>query len=71
MSLRRSVLSLTALTALLAAVPALAQSTSATIRGIVKDETGGLPGASIVARESSGGFSFNATTGAEDRKSVV
>jgi hypothetical protein len=45
------------------AVPALAQSTSATIRGVVKDETGGLPGASIVAREASSGFTFEATSG--------
>ena len=33
-------------------VPAAAQSTSATIRGTVKDETGALPGASIEAQGS-------------------
>ena len=41
------------------AIPALAQSTSATIRGIVKDDTGALPGASIVAKETASGFSFD------------
>jgi len=60
-----TLLSFVVLAPLLAGVPARAQSTSATIRGIVKDDTGGLPGASIVARESSGGFSFNATTGSD------
>lgn len=50
---------------LAASSPALAQSTSATIRGTVVDETGGLPGASIVAQEAGTGFSFNATTGAD------
>ena len=47
------------------AVPVLAQSTSATIRGIVKDDTGPMPGASIVARETASGFSFDATTDAD------
>ncbi len=47
------------------ATPGLAQSTSATIRGIVKDDTGLMPGASIVARETTGGFSFDATTGTD------
>ena len=46
-------------------VASLAQSTSATIRGLVKDETGGLPGATIVATETSNGFSFGATSGAD------
>jgi outer membrane receptor protein involved in Fe transport len=45
--------------------PALAQSTSATIRGTVKDDTGGLPGATIVAKEVTGGFSFDTTSGAD------
>jgi hypothetical protein len=43
-------------------VPALAQSTSATVRGIVKDETGALPGATIEAKETGSGFSFSATS---------
>jgi outer membrane receptor protein involved in Fe transport len=47
------------------ALPSFAQSTSATIRGVVKDDTGGLPGATIVAKETTGGFSFDTTTGAE------
>lgn len=55
-----------ALACLLAcSTPALAQSTSATIRGVVKDDTGGLPGANIVAREITGGFTFTAVTGTD------
>jgi outer membrane receptor protein involved in Fe transport len=50
---------------LAAAVPSSAQSTSATVRGIVKDDTGGLPGASITAQETASGFSFSATSGAD------
>ena len=46
-------------------LPSFAQSTSATIRGVVKDDTGGLPGATIVAKETTGGFSFDTTTGAD------
>lgn len=67
MSRRRSVLSTFAAFALVVttAVPSLAQSTSATIRGTVKDDTGGLPGAIIVAKESTAGFSFTATTGSD------
>jgi outer membrane receptor protein involved in Fe transport len=56
---------LTALAAAVAAVPAGAQSTSATVRGIVKDDTGGLPGASITAQETASGFSFTATSGSD------
>jgi outer membrane receptor protein involved in Fe transport len=65
MSPRRSILSTLAAAALAlaAAAPCRAQSTSATIRGTVVDDTGGLPGASIVAREATGGFSFAATSG--------
>ena len=48
-----------------AAVPASAQSTSATVRGIVKDDSGGLPGATITAQETASGFSFSATSGAD------
>src|SRR5258706_7049264 len=48
-----------------AAAPGLAQSTSATIRGVVKDDTGGLPGANTVAKEASGGFAFSAATGSD------
>jgi outer membrane receptor protein involved in Fe transport len=62
---RRSLGPFAALCALLVAVPTFAQSTSATVRGIVKDETGGLPGASITAQEASSGFSFSATSGAD------
>ena len=50
---------------LAAAVPASAQTTSATVRGIVKDDTGGLPGATITAQETGSGFSFTATSGAD------
>lgn len=56
---------LAAFAVLLAAVPASAQSTSATVRGVVKDDTGGLPGATITAQETSSGFSFTATSGAD------
>jgi hypothetical protein len=66
MPIRRVVPAVVALAlAVSAAAPSLAQSTSATVRGTVKDETGGLPGAAIVAREVTGGFSFEATTGAD------
>ena len=68
MALRRSVRSpLAALVLLAAAVPGLSQSTSATIRGIVKDDTGGLPGAQIVAKEATGGFTFEVTSEADGR----
>ena len=45
--------------------PALAQSTTATIRGVVKDETGSLPGATINARETASGFTSDTTSGAD------
>jgi len=45
--------------------PSRAQSTSATIRGTVVDETGALPGASIAAQETGTGFSFSATSGTD------
>ncbi|HET9317208.1 MAG TPA: carboxypeptidase-like regulatory domain-containing protein, partial [Vicinamibacteria bacterium] len=52
--------------ALAAAQSLLAQgATTATIRGTVVDETGAMPGASIVAQDTGTGFTFSATTGAE------
>lgn len=48
-----------------ATIPVSAQSTSATVRGVVKDDTGGLPGASIVAKETTGGFTFEAASGGD------
>ena len=66
MTSKRHLTLLAALAATLAAaVPASAQSTSATVRGIVKDDTGGLPGATITAQETGSGFSFTATSGAD------
>jgi outer membrane receptor protein involved in Fe transport len=67
MSLRRVVSSLfVAFASVVApAIPSFAQSTSATIQGTVKDDTGGLPGASIVAKEVTSGFSFEATSRAD------
>jgi hypothetical protein len=65
MSLRPVVAFVSAALLVATAVPSFAQSTSATIRGIVKDDTGGLPGASIVAREASSGFTFDSTTGSD------
>jgi outer membrane receptor protein involved in Fe transport len=67
MSLRHYVLRpFVALTFLIAApIPSLAQATSATIRGVVKDDTGGLPGANIVAKETTGGFTFTAVSGSD------
>jgi outer membrane receptor protein involved in Fe transport len=58
---------LVSLAAALLAVPppGFAQSTTATIRGVVKDDTGGLPGATISARETGSGFTFEATSGPE------
>ena len=50
----------------LPAAPTLAaQTTSATIQGTVSDETGVLPGATVTARETQGGFQFEAVTGAD------
>jgi outer membrane receptor protein involved in Fe transport len=67
MSSRRVVVSPVAALVLVAAtaLPSAAQSTSATIRGIVKDDTGGLPGANVAAKETTSGFSFEATSGAD------
>src|SRR5262245_46890068 len=64
MSLRRAlIVTWVALVAVPAAV--LAQSTTAAIRGMVKDDTGALPGATISARETASGFTFDTTTGAD------
>ncbi len=46
----------------IAAVPAAAQSTSTGIRGTVSDETGVLPGATVVARDTQSGFKYEAVT---------
>ncbi len=56
---------LSAVVLLSAPSPAVAQSTTATIQGTVSDDTGVLPGATISARETEGGFSFEAVTGPE------
>jgi Carboxypeptidase regulatory-like domain/TonB dependent receptor len=45
--------------------PLAAQTTSATIQGTVSDETGILPGATVIARETQGGFQFEAVSGAD------
>ncbi len=51
---------------LLSAAPSgFAQSTSAIIRGTVLDDTGGLPGATITAKEVTGGFTFSAVSGSD------
>jgi outer membrane receptor protein involved in Fe transport len=66
MSLRRyALLPFAAFAAFLVSAPSFAQSTSATIRGIVKDDTGGMPGATIVAKETTSGFSFSVTSGSD------
>src|SRR5260221_11730565 len=59
----RALICLVVVSMVSAAAPGLAQSTSATIRGVVKDDTGGLPGANIAAKEASGGFAFSAGSG--------
>ncbi len=45
-----------------AAPAARAQGTASTIHGTVSDDTGALPGASIVARDVQSGFSYEATS---------
>ncbi|HVD76291.1 MAG TPA: hypothetical protein VNH43_01715, partial [Vicinamibacteria bacterium] len=42
----------------IAAGPAAAQSTSTGIRGTVSDDSGPLPGASVVARDTQNGFRY-------------
>src|SRR4030095_5351349 len=65
MSLRRPLFVPFAAVLLLAPLPAFAQSTTATIRGVVKDDTGSLPGATINARESASGFTSDTTSGSD------
>lgn len=48
--------------ALIVCPPALAQSTTAGIRGTVSDDTGVLPGVTIVAQEQASGFRYEAVT---------
>src|SRR6188768_3402079 len=54
-----------ALSALLSSTPALAQTTGASIQGTVSDDSGVLPGANVVARETSTGLSYEAVTSPE------
>ena len=56
---------LVTLAVLLATSSAYAQTTTATVRGTVFDDTGALPGASIVAKETDSGFTHEATSGAD------
>src|SRR5262245_60034967 len=67
MSARRAVALAAAGALFVVAAPyaALAQSTSATLRGTIVDDTGGLPGATIVAQETGTGFTFTATSAAD------
>jgi len=46
----------------IAAGPAVAQSTSTGIRGTVSDDSGALPGASVVARDTQNGFRYETLT---------
>lgn len=48
--------------ALSGAAPAAAQSTTAGVQGLVRDEGGVLPGAVVTARETQTGFSYTAVT---------
>jgi hypothetical protein len=48
---------------LVGATSSLAQSTSAQIHGTIKDETGPLPGANIVAHETQSGFTNETVSG--------
>src|SRR5436309_170803 len=48
----------------LAAGPAAAQSTSTGIRGTVSDDSGVLPGATVLARDTQSGFKYEAVTDA-------
>jgi outer membrane receptor protein involved in Fe transport len=56
---------LVTLAVLLATSSAIAQTTTATVRGTVVDDTGALPGAAIVAKETGSGFTHEATSGAD------
>jgi hypothetical protein len=60
------ILILVLLVALACTLPALAQSTTATIRGKVSDESGNpFPGAEIKATNTASGFNHSATAGAD------
>src|SRR5882762_11453228 len=49
----------------IAAGPAAAQSTSTGIRGTVSDDSGVLPGATVVARDTQSGFRHETVTDAQ------
>lgn len=49
--------------ALLVAGPAMAQNISSSIRGVVRDDSGPIPGATIVAVDTQSGFTQTATAG--------
>jgi hypothetical protein len=49
----------------LAAAPANAQSTTSSIQGTVSDDSGILPGATIVAKDTANGFTYEATADAQ------
>jgi outer membrane receptor protein involved in Fe transport len=53
--------------ALLVAGPAMAQNISSSIRGVVRDENGPIPGATIVAVDAQSGFTQTATAGEDGR----
>lgn len=55
-------LALMAIAGLWTAEPLRAQTTSASIQGTVSDNTGVLPGALVVAKDTQSGFSYEATT---------
>jgi hypothetical protein len=61
----RRVSALVTLAVLLPTSSAFAQTTTATVRGTVFDDTGALPGAAIVAKETGSGFTHEATSGAD------
>ena len=63
-SCRRTVigLALLVLGSLFAGRPAAAQSTSTGIHGTVSDDSGALPGASVVARDTQNGFRYETVT---------
>jgi hypothetical protein len=56
---------------LIGAGPAGAQSTTASIRGTVTDDSGVVPGATVVARETQSGFQFEARTAADGSFSLA
>lgn len=47
------------------ATPSFAQSTAAGLQGTVSDDTGVLPGASVVAKDTQSGFTYEAVTDTE------